>query len=186
MPRTLAPTLTRSTRYRHWLNHTWLNHTWLNHTWLRRAPIAALLSGLLLSIGCASDQVRGEAPFAQLSNWQINGTDLRQDLRLRNVNDEVLAVSALRLEVVLDGDTPLFSHEQLVDIEIAPGGFETIALEVSATAAGTAALGRLSDGEIADLTYRLDGTVVSRNNGELAIRREDRIYRVPGRPGAFR
>lgn len=150
------------------------------------ASVVIMLLLLPLVTACASGKVRGEAPFAQLSNWKIDGQTLNQDLRLRNVNDEAMEVQAIRLEVALDGDTRLYRHEQAVDIEIAPGGFETIPLALTATAEGAAALERLSSGELASLAYRLEGTVVSRESGDHAIRREDRIYRVPGRPGEFR
>lgn len=153
----------------------------------KRRPLAlCLLLWAWLLTACATDAIRDEAPFAEVSGWRIDGNDLAIDLRLRNVNDDPLEVEALDLEVVLDQSVPLFRHRGTPRIEIAPGGFETLAIRTEATRDGTALLKSLSDRERSNLSYVLEGTVVSPESGSLPIRREGRIYTVPGRPGEFR
>ncbi len=153
-----------------------------------RHPVLAmcgLVCVLLLAAACAGG-VRGESPFAQVTGWRIDGRDLSVDLRLRNVNDEPLVVRALDLDVVLDDSVELFRHRATPGHEIAAGGFETLALSVTASEEGTALLERLASGERASLAYRLEGTVHSEESGDLPIEREGHIYTVPGRPGEFR
>lgn len=148
--------------------------------WLMALFVAALLTA------CTGGQVRGEAPFAQVSSWAIDGRELVLDLRLRNVNDQPLVATELALSVTLDDGVLLFRHRAPVDIDIAAGGFETIPLSLEASEAGTALLADLADGKRTDLPYRLEGTVFSEKSGDLPIARDGRIYTVPGRPGEFR
>lgn len=153
-----------------------------------RTPIrwlAMLLSAALLT-ACTGGQIRGEAPFAQVSSWTIDGRTLTLDLRLRNVNERPLVAKELALAVTLDDAIVLFRHRAPVDIDIAAGGFESITLSLEASEAGTALLADLAAGGRNDLPYRLEGTVFSENSGDLAISRDGRIYTVPGRPGQFR
>ncbi len=147
--------------------------------------LAPLLTATLMLCACAGG-VRGESPFAQVTSWRIDGRALSVDLRLRNVNDEALELRSLVLAVDLDDDVNLFRHEQGLDLEIAAGGFETIQLDITASEAGTERLRRLSDGEVASLAYRLEGSVDSEDSGRLSIERDGHIYTVPGRPGSFR
>lgn len=152
----------------------------------RRPALTALALLLALALGACGGGVRGESPFAQVSSWRIDGRDLALDLRLRNVNEEPLEVRALTLDVTVDDGVELFRHDAPLALEIAAGGFETVHLEGTASAAGTALLQRLAKGDVASLAYRLQGSVDSEDSGELTIEREGRIYTVPGRPNEFR
>ncbi len=152
-------------------------------TLLRLLPVLFALATLT---ACSGDLVRGEAPFAQVTSWKIDGRAITLDLRLRNVNDAPLVAKALALSVTLDDDVLLFRSNEVVDLDMAAGGFETVTLALEASEAGTALLQDLAAGERNDLPYRLEGTVFSEKSGDLPIRRDGRIYTVPGRPGEFR
>ncbi|MEE4174983.1 MAG: LEA type 2 family protein [Xanthomonadales bacterium] len=155
-----------------------------------RPGFPALLLALLFLAGvlpaCSGDAVRDESPFAEVSGWRIEGRDLSIDLRLRNVNVEPMRVAGLDLAVRLDDGVSLFRHRETPGVEIAPGGFETLTVRTEATAAGTALLEALAGRERPNLPYVLEGTVTTEKSGALPIRREGRIYTVPGRPGEFR
>ena len=135
---------------------------------------------------CSGDAVRDESPFAEVSGWRIEGRDLSIDLRLRNVNVEPLQIEALDLAVQLDDGVNLFRHRESPGVDIAPGGFETLSVRTEATVAGTALLEALAARDRTDLPYVLEGSVTTEKSGVLPIRREGRIYTVPGRPGEFR
>jgi hypothetical protein len=137
-------------------------------------------------LGACSKGVRDEAPFGQISSWRIDGQELHLELRLRNVNEEALLLSALTLNVALDQGTELISLQRNTNLEIAAGGFETIPLRATGSSAGVTLLEQLAAGDRASLAYTLSGTVSSRQSGELDFNREGHIYNVPGRPGAFR
>jgi LEA14-like dessication related protein len=155
----------------------------------RRYAARTLLLLVLSATGlsaCSGDVVRDEAPFVEVSGWSIDGRDLSIDLRLRNVNDDPMQVEGLELEVDLDRSVRLFRHQGQPGVDIAPGGFETLEIREEASQEGTALLQALSDRERANLPFVLKGTVMTANSGNLPIRREGRIYTVPGRPGEFR
>jgi hypothetical protein len=145
-----------------------------------------LLLGVTLTAACSSGAVRDEAPFAEVSSWSIQGRGLTVALRLRNVNDDPMRIEGLELGVDLDQDVSLFRYRGTPDVEIAPGGFETLEIRAEASGEGSALLEALSKRERGDLPFALEGTVFTVKSGDLPIRREGRIYTVPGRPGEFR
>ena len=153
---------------------------------LRALSLLHLLLLATLLTACSGDAVRDEAPFAEVSGWRMEGRDLSVDLRLRNVNDDPMRVEGLELNVVLDQEVTLFRHQGAPAVEIPPGGFETFEIRTEATREGAALFESLSNRERVDLPYELVGTVVTAKSGDLPIRREGRIYTVPGRPGEFR
>jgi hypothetical protein len=153
---------------------------------LRALPLSLLALGVVLIAACSGGAVRDEAPFAEVSSWSIEGRDLSVALRLRNVNDDPMQIEGLELQVELDQGVPLFRHRGNPGVEIAPGGFETLEIRAEASREGTALLRALSDRERGDLPFVLEGAVITAESGSLPIRREGRIYTVPGRPGEFR
>lgn len=144
-----------------------------------------LLAGLTLQAGCSSSGVRGEAPFAQVTSWTLEGQRIVASLRLRNVNTERLEIRGLRLTVDLDR-TRLFTLDDGRTLSIPANGAETLAIDVPASRAGVELLESLQKGEVDSLPYLLLGAVLSAEDGELEFRRDGRIYRVPGREGQFR
>jgi hypothetical protein len=152
----------------------------------RALSLPLLVLGMVLIAACSGATVKDEAPFVEVSSWSIDGRDLSVALRLRNVNDDPMQVEGLELDVELDRGVVLFRHRGNPDVEIAPGGFETLEIRAEASREGTALLRALSDRERGDLPFLLEGTVITAKSGSLPIRREGRIYTVPGRPGEFR
>lgn len=140
---------------------------------------------MLLLAGCSAGGVRGEAPFVQVTSWRLDGDTVTATLRLRNVNDEELVIDAVTLNVDLD-DSSFVNHSESRHLEVAANGFETLTLDMRATAEGAGALERLGNGETASLPYSLTGDVDSPDEGRLEFSREGHIYPVPGRPGQFR
>jgi LEA14-like dessication related protein len=153
---------------------------------LRAFLLPCLLLGAALLAACSGNAVRDEAPFAEVSSWSIDGRALSVALRLRNVNDDPMRVEGLELDVELDQGVSLFRHRGSPKVEIAPGGFETLEIRAEASREGTALLEALSNRERGDLPFLLEGAVITAKSGSLPIRREGRIYTVPGRPGEFR
>lgn len=152
----------------------------------RHATALLLLFAGLTLASCSGNAIRGEAPLVQASGWRLEDGDLFLALRLRNVNDEALVVRELAVDITL-GDEPLtIRHRMSPDIEIAPGGFETLDLALGQDDAVATRFAGLAAGNVASLPYELTGTVGTAQSGELPIRLESRIYPVPGRSGEFR
>ncbi|KAA9130928.1 LEA type 2 family protein [Marinihelvus fidelis] len=148
--------------------------------------LPALCTALLLLLtACGGGGVKGEAPFVQVTSWRIDGNALAVSLRLRNVNSEALVVDSIHLDIEVD-DTPLATHIAQQRFEIAANGMESLELQLTAKDDGVAALERLSSGETGSLRTRIEGDVISPDEGRLAFHRDGHIYTVPGRPGNFR
>lgn len=148
-------------------------------------PKSLILAAVLTLAACSGAGVRGEAPFVQITSWELSGERLDAVLRLRNVNDEELTVQAVSLEVRAE-DTLLLRVDRAVSLTIPATGFESLPLDSTVNADVIDLLRRLQGGDIANLPYVLEGTLQTAGTGTLRVRREDRIYPVPGRPGQFR
>ncbi len=145
--------------------------------------LVILCTGLILG-ACSSGAVKGESPFAQVNSWQLDGSKLSLELRLRNVNDETLEFSSVTVNVLIDDNVPLAQIQKDVALSIPAGGFETIRLQATASSAGVVLLDALTGGDSA--TYQLEGAVDSPDEGLLRFMHSGRIFTVPGRPGEFR
>jgi LEA14-like dessication related protein len=149
---------------------------------LRRSAIVLLL--VMLS-ACGERGVRGEAPFVQVTQWNIEGQDLTATLRVRNVNSEELQLDQLELQVSL-GEIRLLDYTAPLTETVAANGFETVDISARASEAGATELARLQAGEIKSLPVLLEGSVNDVKHGRLRFLREGHIYTVPGKPGQFR
>lgn len=154
---------------------------------LLAAAVAALCITLsVLLVACSgSGPVRGAAPFVDVTGWHLDGTALSLSLRLRNVNDEDLALARLQLSATLDGAL-LTDHTESADIVIAANGSEAVDLMVDASAEGIASLAALRDAGRDSLPYAIEGHVQTTNDRRLFFSRQGHLYNVPGRPGHFR
>jgi hypothetical protein len=150
-----------------------------------RTRIALLVAGALLVAACGPKQVRGEAPFVQVTSWSIDGRQLSMATRIRNVNDEELSLSGLRFTVMLD-EVELLSYQGEHVIAVAANGFETLNLTATASDDGTDLLNRLQTGELKSLPFDFSGAVINADGKSLRFQRDGHIYTVPGRPGQFR
>jgi LEA14-like dessication related protein len=146
--------------------------------------VLTLLIAFCLS-ACGPSIIKGESPITQVTAWEIDGDEIAAKVRIRNVNGEPMTLENLQLRASVE-NTPLLDHQQPLSITIPANGFETIDMRVAATADGTELLRQLQEGERQSLPYRLEGAVVSAENGILDFEREGHLYTVPGRPGAFR
>lgn len=144
-----------------------------------------LYLGLLTLAACSSSGVKGEAPFVQVMSWEIQGSELSASLRIRNVNDQELAIETLNLNVTLQ-QQELTSYRGSHSLTIPAGGFDSLDLSMTATEQGVELLQRLQQGEQSSLPYVLQGSVRAEGPGELFFSRDGHLYTVPGRPGQFR
>jgi LEA14-like dessication related protein len=145
-----------------------------------------LLTSLCLALaGCGGSAIRGEAPLVQTGGWRVDDGSLFLALRFRNVNDDPLTVQEISLALSVN-DAPVHRHLASPGIDIAPGGFETVNLDLGDDDALLASFDRLAAGDVGSLAYRITGTVSTRHIGDQPLRLEGRVYPVPGRPGEFR
>lgn len=151
----------------------------------------SILACLLLAItstllsGCGARLVRGESPFVNIQGISTDGAAVELRLRVRNVNDVAIEVSALRFTLNLEA-TELASHDAAMAASVIASGTETLRFELDASEAGLALLRSLETGEVPNLAYDISGSISSAGEDPLVFSGAGRIYPVPGRPGRFR
>jgi len=150
-----------------------------------RVPVIAVLAVCTLLSGCGGHSVKNQAPFVQVTSWQLDGTDLQASLRLRNLNDEPLEVARLTLDAVVQ-DVPLARYAEARTIQVAANGFESLDLQLTASRAGAALLAELQNGDYPSLPYSLKGSVETADGKTFRFERDGHVYTVPGKPGHFR
>ena len=87
---------------------------------------------------------------------------------------------------LLASDELLFSYRGPVNTNIVANGTEAWSVEVEENENSKSLLNKLENGEVKSLPYSLEGSILTREDGNLSFEYEGHIYPLPGRPGYFR
>lgn len=136
-------------------------------------------------LSCSNPGIRGKAPFVKLNGISVDGSLIKVDFGVRNVNTEAILLQQVEFSISLD-ETTLAIYKAPSQAAISANGTENIRFELNASPEGLALLKELEDGERPNLSYSLEGMLLVQEEEELAIRGMGRIFPVPGRPGQFR
>lgn len=145
----------------------------------------AFITLLVLCTACGSNQVRGQAPFASISSLALSGETVGATVNIRNINDVPMTVNRMTV-TIRAADTVLLRHQAPATLSIDPNTTEDVLLEQTADGATIELLGELESGSRASLSFSLDGSIGTAEDGTLAFRHQGYLFRVPGRPGQFR
>lgn len=104
---------------------------------------------------------------------------------MRNLNGVDMDVQTIDFSLLANDDL-LFSYRGPVNTNIVANGTETWSVEVEESENSKALLDKLQNGEVKSLPYSLEGSVLTRTDGNLSFEYEGHIYPLPGRPGHFR
>ena len=146
--------------------------------------ILIILTAVLCS-GCGAKLVRGESPMVRMSELSHQDNNISLQLNIRNVNDEPLDIINIDFSLATD-ENDLCTHVGPVEINIVANGTETWSVEVTESEASKKLLNSLQNGDIKSLSYSLNGSIKTVNDGNLRFEHEGHIYPLPGRPGHFR
>jgi LEA14-like dessication related protein len=152
---------------------------------LRLKPfLLILLIGVLLS-ACASPGVRGEPPFIQINGLRLVDDLVNLDLGIRNVNAEPMMIEHIEFEFTVENEE-LAIYKAASSASVSSNGMENLRFELAASPGGLKLLNDLQNGDHPNLEYAIEGVLQVFEDSELKVRREGRLYPVPGRPGQFR
>lgn len=149
----------------------------------RTALLAILAASAALS--CASQEIRGRAPFISISGMSLAGDRLSADFEVRNQNDVPMTIDGIDIRVRVN-DAELVRENRDFALDIGARSSETVLVEELPDEFSRSLLESLGSGEVKSLAFDLDGRVHTREDGFLAFSHEGYLYPVPGRPGQFR
>ncbi len=135
--------------------------------------------------GCGGRMVRGESPYVGIQSISLDGQRVELRLRLRNINDVAIQVARIRFTLQLE-ETELANFDEARNASVIANGLETLRFELDASADALALFESLEGGEVPNLSYAVEGSISTTDEGPLSFSGEGRIYPVPGRPGQFR
>lgn len=147
---------------------------------LRRQVLMLAAGGLL--VGCASGRRHGlELPLLSVQALSLDDSGDTITLLLRHFGKRPVRVTALRLEVLLLGET--LTLQQAVDLPLPPQAQEALVVPLRLSEPLRTDLRALSGDRGTELAIR--GSL-SFGMSQQQVRYDGRIAPVPGRPGQFR
>ena len=146
---------------------------------------AVLLCLLLTLTACGSVKIKGEPPLVALDELFVEGTAVRLQLSVRNVNDVPLPVERVRM-TLRDGDLLLAEHDSAPSIDLVANGTELFDVQFEAQPVLRDRLQAVASGQQPSLGYRLEGSVWTTSGDRLEYRHRGHLFPVPGREGHFR
>lgn len=149
--------------------------------------IVPIALAVLLAAGCAGNvrEVVGKPPQAGIDGMALAGTHVVLELALRNVNDASLELTAIAVELQLDGQ-PLAEGRQGIPLVIAARGREVVSMRLAAEPAGLDRLSALSAGDHDSLRWSMKLTLEQRGRREQQSEATGWLHRVPGQDDRFR
>ena len=146
----------------------------------------ALLATIAMALAaCGSGLVRGESPYVKIDSLRLQETSMEVGLGVRNINEVTIQTARVSFTVMLDG-SELARFDDAVDVSVIASGRETLRFELQPSESGKQLLQSLEKGDVPNLPYTLEGSIVTLEEGLLEFTGEGRLYPVPGRPGQFR
>jgi hypothetical protein len=139
----------------------------------------------VICAACGAKLIRGESPMVRMSELSHQDNDISLQLNIRNVNDEPLDILSIDFSLATD-ENDLFTHVGPVEINIVANGIETWSVSAAESETSRELLDSLQNGDVKSLSYSLNGSIKTANDGKLRFEHEGHIYPLPGRPGHFR
>lgn len=146
---------------------------------------AVMLLLVMLVAACGPGQIRDESPMVRISELSHQDGTVSLQLSIRNINDEQLDILEVDFSLASD-DQQLLAYTGPVSININANGTETWSADIAESDTTRQRLDALQSGEIKSLPYKLEGTISTRESGQLHFEHEGHLYPLPGRAGHFR
>lgn len=149
-----------------------------------------LMPGLLILVlamctACGTKIVRGASPMVRMTEMSHLDNMITLQISIRNLNGVEMDVQSIDFSL-LASDELLFSYRGPINTNIVANGTEAWSVEVEESENSKALLDKLQNGEVKSLPYSLEGSILTREDGNLSFEYEGHIYPLPGRPGYFR
>ena len=140
---------------------------------------------MLVGAGCAPKLIKGRPPFVSISDMRLDGDTLQTEFDISNQNEVAMNIESLDI-VVRINTTELARYTRAEALEITANGTEEVSVEDSPDDFTRNLLTSLDDGRLNSLSFDLNATVMTLEDGRLLSEHKGYLYPVPGRPGQYR
>ena len=144
-----------------------------------------LLVFILACAACSSSIIRGRPPFISISKLSLLDDKLSADFNISNPNGEAMNIDRIEITVRVD-EAELTRYNEDFMLTIGANSTEVIEVEHSPDAFVQDLLVSLTNFEVPNLPFRLEGRVRTEEDGFLQFKHKGHLYPVPGKPGQFR
>ena len=147
-----------------------------------------LLLALLIALGivsCASEIIKGRAPFISISGMSLIDDKLSADFDIRNQNGIPMTIDMIDITVKVN-DVELARDNRNFDLIIGANSAEEVSVEELPDEFTRSLLDSLGSGEVKSLAFDLKGRVHTLEDDYLSFAHKGYLYPVPGKPGYFR
>ena len=151
----------------------------------RTGVILLLAFAMLAGVGCSPKLIKGRPPFVSISDMRLDGDTLKTEFDISNQNEVTMTIESLDIVVKIN-TTELARYNSTEMLEITANGTEEVLVADSPDDFTRNLLTSLDDGLLNSLSFDLNATVMTLEDGRLLSEHKSYLYPVPGRPGQYR
>ncbi len=140
---------------------------------------------MLAGAGCGPKLIKGRPPFVSISDMKMDGDTLKTEFDISNQNGVPMTIESMEITVRIN-TTELARYSSGDSLEITANGTEEVRVSDSPDDFTRNLLASLDDGRLQSLSFSLNATVMTLEDGRLLSEHTGYLYPVPGRPGQYR
>lgn len=152
---------------------------------VRNRSSMLLLLSILACTACGSNIIHGRPPFISISKLSLLDDHLSVDFNISNPNGEEMNIDRIEITVRVEA-AELTRYNEDFKLTIGANSTEIIEVEHFPDAFVQDLLASLTNFEVPNLPFRLEGRVRTEEDGFLQFKHKGHLYPVPGKPGQFR
>ena len=152
---------------------------------VRNRSSMLLLLSILACTACGSNIIHGRPPFISISKLSLLDDHLSVNFNISNPNGEEMNIDRIEITVRVEA-AELTRYNEDFKLTIGANSIEVIEVEHFPDAFVQDLLVSLTNFEVPNLPFRLEGRVRTEEDGFLQFKHKGHLYPVPGKPGQFR
>ena len=152
---------------------------------IRIAAILLLTLTMLAGVGCGPKLIKGRPPFVSISDMRLSEDTLKTEFDITNQNGVPMTIESMDITVMIN-TTELARFSSRETLEMTANGTEEVEVSDSPDDFTRNLLASLDDGRLKSLSFDLNATAMTLEDGRLVSEHTGYLYPVPGRPGQYR
>ena len=141
----------------------------------RTAATLFLVFAMLAGAGCSPKLIKGRPPFVSISDMRLSEDTLKTEFDISNQNEVAMTIESLDI-VVRINTTELARYSSTETLEITANGTEEVIVTDSPDDFTRNLLTSLDDGRLKSLSFDLNATVMTLEDGRLLSEHKGYLY----------